>query len=211
MIRVAIVEDIERIRIGLTRLISQAADMKATGSFASMEDALAAMETEAPDVLLADIGLPGLSGIAGVRILKQKFPQLAVLMLTVYDDNEHIFEAVCAGACGYLLKDTQPDRLRDAIREVAAGGAPMTPAIARKVIGMFQKSAGGHESVPGLTPREVEVLRLLAAGHSYKTAADTIGVSMDTFRFHIRNTYEKLHVHSKSEAVSRAFKSGILH
>ena len=209
-IRVAIVEDVERIRSGIARLIDQTPGMCITGSFASMEEALAAMETEAPDVLLADIGLPGLSGIAGVRRLKQRHPALAVLMLTVYDDNEHIFEAVCAGASGYLLKDTPPERLREAIRELAAGGAPMTPSIARKVITLFQRTAAGQQAGLNLTPREIEVLRLLADGHSYKTAADTLGGSMDTFRFHIRNTYEKLHVHSKSEAVSRAFKSGIL-
>lgn len=209
-IRVAIVEDMDRIRSGLSRLIDQTPDMCMAGSYASVEDALLGMESNAPDVLLSDIGFPGLSGIAGVRALKQKHPALAVLMLTVYDDNEHIFEAVCAGACGYLLKDTQSERLREAIREVAAGGAPMTPEIARKVIAMFKQSAQGQTPAMDLTPREIEVLRLLAEGHSYKTAADTLGVSMDTFRFHIRNTYEKLHVHSKSEAVSRAFKSGIL-
>lgn len=209
-IRVAIVEDMSAIRDGLVRLIDQTPGLKIVGSFASMEEALAAMETDAPDVVLADIGLPGLSGIAGVRRLKEMHPNLAILMLTVYDDNEHVFEAVCAGASGYLLKDTAPERLREAIRELASGGAPMTPVIARKVITMFQRTATGHKPSAGLTPREVEVLRLLADGHSYKTAADTLGVSMDTFRFHVRNTYDKLHVHSKSEAVFRAVKSGIL-
>jgi DNA-binding NarL/FixJ family response regulator len=209
-IRIAIVEDVGGIREGLARLIGQTPGMQMSGSFESMEDALAAMADDAPDVLLADIGLPGLSGIAGVRRLKEMHPALAILMLTVYDDNEHVFEAICAGASGYLLKDTAPDRLREAIRELAGGGAPMTPVIAAKVIAMFQRTATGHQPATGLTPREVDVLRLLADGHSYKTAADTLGVSMDTFRFHIRNAYEKLHVHSKSQAVSRAFKSGIL-
>jgi DNA-binding NarL/FixJ family response regulator len=209
-IRVAIVEDVAAIREGLARLIAQTPGMSVFGSFESMEAALVATDAVAPDVLLADIGLPGLSGIAGVRRLKERHKNLAILMLTVYDDNEHVFEAVCAGASGYLLKDTAPDRLRDAIRELAAGGGPMTPVIARKVITMFQRTATGQQPGAGLTPREVDVLRLLADGHSYKTAADTLGVSMDTFRFHVRNTYDKLHVHSKSEAVSKALKAGLI-
>jgi DNA-binding NarL/FixJ family response regulator len=131
-------------------------------------------------------------------------------MLTVYSDNERIFEAICAGACGYLLKDTPPARLLDGIREARDGGSPMSPDVARKVVTMFQKTAPPRTDPHRLTPRELDVLHLLADGHSYKTAAVAISLSQDTIRFHVRSIYEKLHVHSKSEAVLKAFRSGML-
>ena len=151
-----------------------------------------------------------MSGIEGVRRLKASHPATHILMLTVHDDDHHIFEAICAGASGYLLKDTPPVRLVEAIREVHAGGAPMSPNIARRVVTMFQRIAPPRDSPADLTRRELEVLRLLADGHSYKTAADALSVSLDTLRSHIRNIYDKLHVHSKSEAVLKAFKTGLL-
>jgi DNA-binding NarL/FixJ family response regulator len=209
-IKVAIVEDHQRTREGLATLIGGTPGYRIVGSFASMEDALARLEREFPDVLLADIGLPGISGIEGVRRLKARYPALQVLMLTIYADDEHIFEAICAGACGYLLKDTPPTKLLEAIRELRDGGAPMSPEIARKVVTMFQKTAPPPSDEQQLSPRELQVLKLLADGHSYKTAADALSVSEDTIRFHIRNIYEKLHVHSKSEAVLKAFRQGIL-
>jgi len=209
-IKVAIIEDQARTRDGLAALISGTKGYRTVGKFSSMEEALAKIEWEPPDVALSDIGLPGISGIEGVRLLKSRYPSLNVLMLTVYADNEHIFEAICAGASGYLLKDTPPTRLLEAIRELSDGGAPMTPEIARKVVQMFQKVVPPKAEDSQLSPREVEVLRLLADGHVYKTAADALSVSIDTIRFHIRNIYEKLHVHSKSEAVLKAFRTGIL-
>ena len=209
-IRVAIVEDDQRVREGLATLVARAPGCVAVGAYGSMEDALAALAAQPVDVALADIELPGMSGIEGVRRLKALRPDVQILMLTVFSDNEHVFEAICAGASGYLLKDTPASKLRDAIREVGEGGAPMSPEIARKVVTMFQRIAPPSTEAIRLSPRETELLRLLADGHSYKTAADVLSLSMDTVRFHIRNTYEKLHVHSKSEAVSRAFKSGIL-
>jgi DNA-binding NarL/FixJ family response regulator len=209
-IRVAIVEDLQRTRTLLATFIDAAADCRITGSFTSMEEALPALDGQPADVVLADIGLPGMSGIEGVRRLKTASPGTQVLMLTVYDDNAHIFEAICAGASGYLLKDTPPDRVLGAIRELRAGGAPMTPEIARKVVAMFQRVAPPRNDSERLSPREVEVLKLLADGHSYKTAADTLKVSIDAVRFHIRHIYDKLHVHSKSEAVLKAFKSGLV-
>jgi DNA-binding NarL/FixJ family response regulator len=209
-IRVAIVEDLQRTRTLLATFIDAAGDCRIIGSFTSMEEALPALDGQPADVVLADIGLPGMSGIEGVRRLKTASPDTQVLMLTVYDDNAHIFEAICAGASGYLLKDTPPDRVLGAIRELRAGGAPMTPEIARKVVAMFQRVAPPRDDSERLSPREVEVLKLLADGHSYKTAADALKVSIDAVRFHIRHIYDKLHVHSKSEAVLKAFKSGIV-
>jgi DNA-binding NarL/FixJ family response regulator len=209
-IRVAIVEDQRRTREGLAALIDGSPGFRTVGRFGSMEEALEGTEREAPNVLLADIGLPGMSGIEGVRRLKARFPTLQILMLTVYSDNDHIFEAICAGACGYLLKDTPPAKLLESIREVFEGGAPMSPEVARKAVMMFQKIAPPRRQEHRLSAREIEVLNLLVEGHSYKTAADAMNVSVDTIRFHIRNIYEKLHVHSKSEAVIAALRQGII-
>jgi DNA-binding NarL/FixJ family response regulator len=210
MIRVAIVEDQAATREGLATLVAGTAGYRVVGRFSTMESCLEKLPLEPADVLLADIGLPKMSGIEGVRRLKEKLPDLQVLMLTVFADNEHIFEAICAGACGYLLKDTPPGKLLEAIRELHDGGAPMSPEIARKAIVMFRKVAPRKDEAHSLTAREVEVLELLSQGHSYKTAADSLSVSLDTIRFHIRRIYEKLHVHSKSEAVLVALRSGIL-
>jgi len=209
-IRVALVEDQRQTREGLARLIGGTPGYVVTGEFGSMEDALVGFESATPDVVLLDIGLPGMTGIEGVRRLGREFPGLPVVMLTVYDDNERIFEAVCGGACGYLLKDMLPTKLLDAIREVHEGGAPLSPDVARKVVTMFQRVAPPRHEEHRLSPRELDVLKLFAAGHSYKTAAGALSLSEDTIRFHIRKIYDKLHVHSKSEAVLRAFQSGLL-
>jgi DNA-binding NarL/FixJ family response regulator len=209
-IKVAVVEDREGFREGLERLLRRTPGFELTGAFASMEEALPALAQAPPDVLLSDIGLPGLSGIEGVRELKRRSAGLQVLMLTVYEDDAHVFEAVCAGASGYLLKDAEPERIREAVREVHGGGAPMTPRIARKVLTLFRDVAPPRDESARLSPRELELLKALAEGHSYKTAADALGIAMDTVRTHIRSAYEKLHAHSKSEAVSKAFKSGLL-
>ncbi len=209
-IRVAIIEDQRRTRECLAAIVGGTPGCTTVGSFGSMEEALAVLERAPPDIALSDIGLPGMSGIEGVRRLKASHPATHILMLTVHDDDTHIFEAICAGATGYLLKDTPPARLVEAIREVHAGGAPMSPNIARRVVAMFQRIAPPRNSPVDLTPRELQVLRLLADGHSYKTAADALDVSLDTLRSHIRNIYDKLHVHSKSEAVLKAFKTGLL-
>lgn len=209
-IKVAIIEDQRRTRECLAAIVAGTPGCSTVGSYGSMEEALRVLERVPPDVALSDIGLPGMSGIDGVRRLKASHPATHVIMLTVYADDTHIFEAICAGASGYLLKDTPPARLIDAIREIHAGGAPMSPDIARRVVTMFQKIAPPRDSAADLTPRELEVLRLLAGGHSYKTAADALSVSLDTLRTHIRNIYDKLHVHSKSEAVLKAFKTGLL-
>jgi DNA-binding NarL/FixJ family response regulator len=209
-IRLAIVEDQDRTREGLATLLRGTPGCRLLGAFASMEAALDELRGESPDVALLDIQLPGMSGIDGVAKLKERFPALQVLMLTVFADNDHVFEAICAGASGYLLKDTPPERLTAAIRELADGGAPMSPEIARKVVGMFGKIAPPREEKHRLSPREVELLKLLAEGHSYKTAAKALSIRIDTVRFHVRNIYDKLHVHSKSEAVILALRKGIV-
>lgn len=209
-IEIAIVEDQERLRAGLCALLAGEADFRVCGAYESMERALPALEREPPAILLADIGLPGMNGIEGVRRLRARHPDVLALMLTVHADDERVFEAVCAGASGYLLKDTPPERLVEALRELAAGGAPLTPEIARKVVGMFQRIVPPREAAQRLTERELEVLQALTEGHSYKTAARALGIALDTVRFHIRAIYAKLHVHSKSEAVLAALRRGIV-
>ena len=209
-IKVALIEDQRQTREGLAALIGGTLGYRTVGAWGSMEAALAGIAASAPAVALVDIQLPGMSGIDGVRHLKARCPALQILMLTVYTDSDRVFEAICAGACGYILKDTPPARLLDAIREVHNGGAPLSAGIARKVITMFQNVAPARKQDANLSPREISVLKLLAEGHSYKTAADALSVSIDTLRFHIRNIYEKLHVHSKSEAVLKAFRNGII-
>lgn len=210
-VRVAIVEDQRGLRDGLSAMIGGTPGFALVGAFGSMEDALVELEVDPPDILLADIGLPGMSGIEGVKRLKARFPALQIVMLTVYADSDRVFAAICAGACGYLLKDTPPTRLLEALRELREGGAPMSPEIARQVVEMFQKTAPPPATAPHrLSSREVEVLKLLAEGHVYKTAAAELDLALDTVRFHVRNIYEKLHVHSKSEAVLVALRQGIL-
>jgi two-component system nitrate/nitrite response regulator NarL len=209
-IRVALVEDQAATREGLSLLISDSPGFQICGLFASMEDALEQIHNVAPHVLLADIGLPGMSGIEGVRRIHSLLPELPVLMLTVHGDSDSVFSAVCAGACGYLLKETPPARLLEAIRELHEGGAPMSPSIARKVVLMFQKIAPAEPEGGPLSLRQAEILRLLAEGHSYKACAAKLEIGMDTVRSHVRKIYERLHVHSRSEAVWKALQGGLL-
>ena len=209
-LKVGIIEDQPKIREGLRALIDGTNGYRCVGSFGSMEEALANLDRDLPDVLLADIGLPGMSGIEGTRRIKALHPGLAVLMLSVYDDDRRIFEALCAGACGYLLKNTPPARLLESLREVAGGGSPMSPDVARKVVALFREFRPPEEADYQLTPHEIRILALLVEGHNYKTAADELGVSINTIRFHMRSIYEKLQVHSKSEAVSKALRNRII-
>jgi DNA-binding NarL/FixJ family response regulator len=209
-IRVALVEDQRLTREGLATLIGASSDLEVSGQYDSMETALPAIEQEPPDVLLADIGLPGMSGIEGVRRLHERFPELPILMLTVHGDDDSVFAAVCAGACGYLLKETEPERLLECIRELHAGGAPMSPEIARKVVQTFRKLAPASQPEVELSARQIKILQMLAEGHSYKTCAESLGLSVDTVRFHVRRIYERLHVHSRSEAVWKALVGGVL-
>ncbi|MCI0364788.1 MAG: response regulator transcription factor, partial [Phycisphaerales bacterium] len=152
----------------------------------------------------------GMSGVEGVKALREHWAGSVIVMLTAFGDDDNVFRSICNGACGYLLKKTPPARLLEAIREAAGGGAPMTPEIARRVIELFQKSAPPAQSDLGLTPQEVNLLRLLAEGHSYQAAGEQMHVSINTVRNYIRSIYDKLHVHSKSQAVSKALKAGVI-
>lgn len=209
-IRVALVEDECVTREGLSLLIGGSQGFDICGLYDSMENALEQLGNNVPDVLLADIGLPGMSGIEGVRRIHEQLPELPILMLTVHEDSDSVFGAVCAGACGYLLKEAPPVRLVESIRELYDGGAPMSPGIARKVVLMFQNSPPPKQEELQLSSRQVEILRLLAEGHSYKACASTLDIGLDTVRTHVRKIYERLHVHSRSEAVWKALQSGFL-
>jgi DNA-binding NarL/FixJ family response regulator len=208
-IRVSIVEDHQQIREGLSVLINGTPGYQCLGAFRSMEEALDRVPAMRLDVMLIDIGLPGMSGIEGINSLRQHYPDLPLLVLTVYDDDERIFNALCAGASGYLLKKTPPARLLESIREVVQGGAPMSAEVARRVISLFQKYRPRSADYQ-LTPHETRLLTMLVDGHNYKTAAAELGVSINTVSFHMRHVYEKLHVHSKSEAVSKAIREGLV-
>jgi DNA-binding NarL/FixJ family response regulator len=210
-IKVAIVEDHQKIREGLMALIDGTEGFRAAGSFRSLEDALAGIGQDLPDVALLDIGLPGMSGIEGVRVLKERYPHLLFLMLTVYDDDARIFDAICAGACGYLLKNTPPARLLESMQDVMAGGAPMSPEVARRVIELFREIRPPEHADYRLTPHEARLLQLLVDGHNYKTAGVEVGMSVHAVSFHMRNIYEKLQVHSKAEAVAKALRHRIVH
>ena len=212
-VKVAIIEDQRTIREGLAALIDGTDGFRCTGRYGSMEEALKQIgqKTEdAPDVALLDIGLPGMSGIEGIGLLRERYPAMPVLMLTVYDDDDRIFKAICAGARGYLLKKTPPARLLEGLREVVGGGAPMSPEVARRVLELFQLFHPPDHVDYQLTPHELRLLKLLVEGHNYKTAAKEVGTSVNTVSFHMKNIYEKLEVHSKSEAVAKALRDHIV-
>jgi DNA-binding NarL/FixJ family response regulator len=208
--RVAIIEDQPEIRQSLALLIGGTPGLECVGSYRSMEEALAGFARVRPDVTLVDLGLPGMSGIEGIRIAKERYPDSLLLVLTIHDDDTKIFDALCAGACGYLLKDTAPARLLEGLREAVAGGSPMSPAVARRVISLFRKFRPPARVEYGLTPHEQRLLGMLVEGHSYASAATALGVSVNTIAFHLRHIYEKLQVHSKSQAVAKALRERML-
>ena len=210
-IRVALIEDTREVREGLAALINGTRGFTCQSSYYSMEAALAGLSRQQPDVILMDIGLPGMSGIEGIGILRDRYPQIPILALTVYDNDEKVFNALCAGASGYLLKNTPPAKLLEAISETHKGGAPMSPEIARKVVTLFQKTGPPEKLDEQLTPQEMRLLRLLVEGHTYQGAADLLKISIHTARNYIRSIYDKLHVHSKSEAVTKALRSRIIY
>jgi len=209
-IKVAIIEDLRDVREGLAILIDGTSGFDCVGRYRSVEEAIAKVGPHEPNIILTDIGLPGMDGIEGIKILRKKLPQASFLALSVYDDDERIFAALCAGACGYLLKNTEPARLIESLQEVASGGAPMSPEVARKVVTLFRDFAPPSHADYHLTPQETELLRLLTEGHSYKTAARHLKISFHTVSFHLRNVYEKLQVHSKSEAVIKALRENLV-
>jgi DNA-binding NarL/FixJ family response regulator len=209
-ITVALIDDEHAIRKGLGLLIDGTAGYRCVGAFGSVEEALRSLGGETPDVLLLDINLPGIPGSEGARLLSEKYPSMQIVMLTVHDEDDHIFESMCNGASGYLLKRMAPADLLGAIRDVHQGGAPMSPEVARKVVRLFRKVGPSEKIAHDLTPHEVRLLGMLAEGHSYQAAADRLQVSINTIRDYIRSIYDKLHVHSKTEAVRKALKSRII-
>ena len=207
-IRVGIIEDHDDFREGLYHVLKGTEGFECVGRYVSVEDALRGMPEA--DVVLMDIGLPGKSGIEGLPAVKARHRNARVVMLTVFEDDTNIFRAVLAGADGYLLKKTPPAKLLLAIEEAAAGGMPMTPTVARHALDLFKRFAPTEPREHGLTSRETEVLTLLVEGLNYPMIAERLFISLDTVRNHIRHIYEKLQVHSKSEAVAKAIKSGIV-
>ena len=210
-IKVAIIEDDRVTREGLAVLIDGTPGYRAVARARSVEEALRAPAGETPDVLLLDIHLPGMLGSDGIKLLQEKYPSVQILMLTINADEDSVFESICNGACGYLLKNTAPARLLEAISETHRGGAPMSPEIARKVVTLFQKTGPPEKLDEQLTPQEMRLLRLLVEGHTYQGAADLLKISIHTTRNYIRSIYDKLHVHSKSEAVTKALRSRIIY
>jgi DNA-binding NarL/FixJ family response regulator len=207
-INVVIVEDTKIINDSLSSLINRADGFACVGSFLDCESMLKIIASLNADILLMDIKLPGMNGIEGVKAVKELLPELNILMLTVHEENELIFDALCAGACGYLVKKTHPERLLEAIQEAHEGGAPMSSHIARKVTQFFQNKKRLAEDATLLTERELEILKELIKGKTYYSIAMTLNISKDTVRFHIKRIYKKLHVHSQAEAVAKAITKG---
>ena len=200
---VSIVEDNEQLRTTLARVLNRAEGFRCVSHYGSAETALEGLPKDKPEVVLMDINLPGLNGVECVRKLKQVAPQIQIVMLTVYEDTDNIFNALAAGASGYLLKRTTTPELLESIREVLRGGSPMTAHIARKVVLSFQKSAASVEATEDLSPREREVLDLLSQGFLYKEIAEKLGISYETVHTYVRRIYEKLQVRTRTEAVAK--------
>jgi DNA-binding NarL/FixJ family response regulator len=211
-INVVIVEDKDIIREGLAALINGSSGFICRGAYGNCEDFLKELEKLNVDVVLMDIGLPGINGIEGVKKAKQINPDINILILSVYEDSTMVYDALCAGAYGYLIKKTEPTKLLEAIKDVYEGGSPMSSQIARQVIKKFQTPIINHNesSQYDLTSREKEVLQQLTEGNNYQEIAGNLFISVDTVRHHIRHIYRKLHVHSQSEAVAKAIKKRLI-
>ena len=207
-IAILIVEDDRRLREGLRALIEGTPGYRCLEACGSVEQALRWKSDEAPDVILLDIHLPGVSGSRGVAQIRERFPTAAPIMLTAFEDDELVFESLCNGAVGYLLKKTPPARLLDLIAEARTGGSPMSPGIARKVVNRLQRS-GPPQPKAALAPQETRFLELLARGRSYQGAALEMGITINTVRNYVRSIYAKLEVHNKAEAVSRGLRDGL--
>lgn len=207
---VVIYEDNQGLRESLEQLIEHSRDLLLLGSFEKAVNILADTEGCKPDVILMDIDMPGITGIEAVRLLRQAGKNVPVIILTIFDDNQHVLDAIFAGASGYLQKKHISERLMDAIADVLSGGAPMSPAIARLVIDSMQQRNMETENRYNLTPREKEILSSLSKGNSYKLIASELSISIDTVRTHIKRIYEKLQVHSQTEAISKAMKERIV-
>lgn len=206
-IRIIIFEDNDRLRESLAFLLQSTAGYEVAGDYNNCKEAATIARVYEPDVVLMDIDMPGETGIKGVSLVKEARPQTAVIMYTVFEDDEKLFQCLCAGANGYLLKKTAPEKIFEAIREVMEGGAPMSPSIAKKVIGSFQSPKNTNQYQ--LTEREFDVLQLLAKGHSTKVIADKLGIGFNTVRSHLKNIYGKLHVNCGKEAIAKVLSEHI--
>jgi DNA-binding NarL/FixJ family response regulator len=210
-IRVVIFEDNKSLRNSLYQLINGTDGFECVGAFENCLNLIKNIQDTEPDVVLMDIEMPGINGIEALGILHEKYPSLKILMQTIFEDNEKIFQSILAGASGYILKSTSPSRMLDFIKETYEGGAPMSPSVATKVLKMVSsQSTSAKVNIFNLSDREKEIVSCLVKGMSYKLIADACCISIDTVRGHIRNVYEKLHVHSKSEAVATAIRSKIV-
>jgi DNA-binding NarL/FixJ family response regulator len=203
---IVIYEDNIFLRNSIAELIKASSELELKGAYENCDHVSLDMETLRPEVVLMDIEMPGTNGLRGLKIIKDRFPHIHVIMLTVFEDNDSVFDALCAGASGYLLKKTSHDKIVESIRDVINGGAPITSSIARKVLNLFPKSTTQREELNKLAPREQEVLQLLVSGHSYKMIAEKCGITLETVRSHIKRIYEKLQVHSATEAAAKTFR-----
>ena len=209
-IKVAIFEDNRSLREGLAAMIGGTSGFECVGAYANCNNLLKNISLDKPDVVLMDIQMPGINGIEAVRILHEKNPGLKILMQTIFEESDKIFQSILAGASGYILKNTSPSRILDFIKETYDGGAPMSPSVATKVLKMVGQQPPEKVNTFNLSEREKEILSCLVKGMSYKLIADACFISIDTVRGHIRNIYEKLHVHSKGEAIAAAIKDRIV-
>jgi DNA-binding NarL/FixJ family response regulator len=210
-IKVAIFEDNNNLREGLYQLINGSYGFTCTGAFPNCDEIEKRINLSIPDVILMDIEMPGITGIEGVKLIKEKFPEIKILMQTIFEDDDKIFNSICAGAEGYILKNTAPVGILESIKEIYAGGSPMTPSVANRVLKLVKgKYATNLKNTFNLTDREKEILTCLVEGMSYKLIADHCFISIDTVNAHIKNIYKKLQVHSKSEAVVKALKRNIV-
>ena len=205
MIEISIIEDDKEIRESLAILIEGTEGFTCISHYGSCEDALESIENDAPDVILMDINFPGMTGIEGKKLIKQKLQKTEIIMLTISDDDNDVFNSLCAGACGYLRKNTPPVKILESIKEAVDGGAPMSMEIAKLVVGSFRKKTQSTD----LTNREKEVLKNLCDGYSYKKISEELFIDINTVKFHIRNIYHKLEVNSKGEAIAKAMKNNL--
>ena len=209
-IAVAIVEDNPDYRLGTSYILRASASCRVVGEYTTAEELIETFDDIMPEVILMDIGLPGMSGIEATALIKRDHPRTQIIILSVFEDDDNVFKAVCAGASGYVTKPVNPAKLIESVEQAFEGGTPMSPHIARKVLEMFKQFAPPPKADYNLTAREQEVLELLVQGDDFKLIAEKLFLSNYTVRAHIRNIYEKLHVHSKSQAVSKALKEKIL-
>lgn len=208
--RVAVVEDDATIREALELMLDADPDFACAGAYGSAEHALRSLGGFPADILLLDIHLPGMMGSDAALRFHERFPRMAIVMFTVFEDDRRIFTSLVNGACGYILKKTPPEKILGALRDVRDGGSPISPEIAKRVVDLFRRMRPRELVDVSLTSTEVKLLQSLAEGHSYQSAAETMKISINTVRDHVRSIYDKLHVHSKSEAVSKALRAGLI-